>query len=112
MFIQVRTTVAAGTVNQNVLAGNQFEFAPTRSIVEFGILGTATGLVCDILIGQRAVITDMPVSIVTVANRFAIYPDDYTTKGGAMQSERVIIRVRNPTGGNIDALTSVKYNPV
>lgn len=112
MFIQIRTTIALGTTNQNVLAGNQFEFAPARSIAEISILGSATGLTCDVLVGQRAVITDMPVSVVTLANRFGIYPDDFTIKSGCQQSERLIIRVRNPTGGNIDSLVSVKYNPV
>lgn len=112
MYVQIRTTIGLGTTNPNVLAGNQFEFFPTRAIAEIAILGSATGLVADVLVGQRAVITQMPVSVVTLANRFGIYPDDFTVKAPGQAGERVIIRIQNPTGGNIDSLVSVKYNPV
>lgn len=112
MYVQLRTTIATVTTNNNVLAGNQFEFFPTRAIAEISVLGAATGLICDVLVGQRAIITQMPVSVVTVANRFGIYPDDFTIKAGGQAGERVIIRIQNPTGGNIDSLVSIKYNPV
>ena len=111
MFIQKRNTIAAGTTNDNVIAGDQFEFAPTRSIVEFGIVASATGLTCDILIGPRAVVTRMPLPVQRAANQFAIYPDEYPARGGAFQSERIIVRIANPTGGGVDAFTTVKYNP-
>lgn len=108
MYIQRQDTILANTVNDNVIAGNQFEFAPTRSIVEFGIVASATGLEVDVLIGARSIITRM---LPSLANRFAIYPDDFPLKTGAMAGERVIIRIRNTTGGNLTAFTSVKYTP-
>jgi len=108
MFIQLTTSLVLNSVNDNVIAGNQFEFAPARSIVEFGIVASATGLEVDVLIGARAVVTRM---LPSTANRFAIYPDDFTLKSGAMQGERIIIRIRNTTGGTLTAFTTVKYTP-
>lgn len=108
MYIQTSASVAANTVNDNVIAGNQFEFAPTRSIVEFGLVASATGLEIDILIGARSVITRM---LPSIQNRFAVYPDDFTARAGAQMGERVIIRARNTTGGALTLFASVKYNP-
>jgi hypothetical protein len=108
MFIQRSDALVLNSVTDNIIVGNQFEFAPTRSIVEFGIVASATGLEVDILIGARAVVTRL---IPSLANRFALYPDDYTIKAPAMAGERVIIRARNTTGGTLTLFTSVKYNP-
>lgn len=108
MYIQSQVALLTATINDNILAGNQFEFVPTRSIIEFGLVGSATGLECDVLIGSRAIITRM---LPSIANRFPIYPDDYTMKAGAMGGERIIIRVRNPTGGTLTLFFGVKFNP-
>lgn len=108
MFIQRQDTIPLNGVTDNVIAGNQFEFAPTRSLVEFGIVGAATGLEVDILIGARSVVTRM---LPSIQNRIAIYPDDFTVRAGALAGERIIIRIRNTTGANIVAFTTVKYNP-
>lgn len=108
MYIQTSAAVAANTVNDNVLAGNQYEFAPTRSIVEFGVVGSATGLEVDVLIGSRSIVTRM---LPSIQNRFAIYPDDFPLKGAALAGERIIVRVRNTTGGALTAFVSVKFNP-
>lgn len=108
MYIQRSDTIVANTTNDNVLAGNQFEFAPTRSIVEIAVIGSAIGLEVDILIGARAVVTRLIPLLKATA---AIYPDDFL-RAGAQQGERIIIRIRNTTGGNLIALTSVRFTPV
>lgn len=108
MYIQITTSLLTATVNDNVLAGNQFEFSPARSVVEVGLVASATGLEVDILVGARAVVTRM---LPSIQNRFPIYPDDFTVRFGAMQGERIIIRVRNPTGGTLTINTTVKFNP-
>lgn len=108
MFIQRSDALALNSVNDNVIAGNQFEFAPARCIVEFAVVGSATGLEVDILIGARSVVTRM---LPSIQNRFGIYPDDFTVRAGAMQGERIIIRIRNTTGGALTAFTTVKFTP-
>lgn len=108
MFIQGRTSVAANATNDNVLAGNQFEFLPTRAILEFGLVGSATGLEIDVLIGARSVVTRM---IPSEQNRLPIYPDDFNLRTGGQAGERVIIRARNTTGGALTINFSVRITP-
>jgi hypothetical protein len=108
VFIQSSTALVLNSVNDNVLAGNQFEFAPARSIVEFGLVASAVGLEVDVLIGSRAVVTRM---LPSTANRIPVYPDDFNLRGGAMAGERVIIRVRNTTGGTLTIFFTVRFNP-
>lgn len=109
MYIQTQASLVLNSVNDNVIAGNQFEFAPVRSVVEFGIVSAATGIEVDILIGARSIVTRMLPLVKATA---PIYPDDFTVKGGAQAGERVIIRLRNTTGGTINSFITVKYNPV
>jgi len=108
MFIQTSASITANSVNDNVIVGNQFEFAPVRAIVEFGLVASATGLEIDVLIGARSVVTRM---LPPTQNRFPIYPDDFNLQGAALAGERVIIRVRNTTGGALTVFVTVKYNP-
>ena len=108
MFIQRQDALVLNSVNDNLIVGNQFEFAPARSIVEFGIVASATGIEIDVLIGARSIVTRM---LPSLANRFAIYPDDYTLRAGAQAGERIIIRARNTTGGTLTVFTSVKFTP-
>jgi len=108
MYIQTQVSIAANSTNENVIVGNQFEFAPTRAIVEFGLVAAATGLIVDVLIGSRTIVMSM---LPSIANRIPIYPDDYTLRTGIMPGERIIIRVRNTTGGAVVINVAVKYNP-
>src|SRR4029453_12027482 len=105
MYIQTQASVLANVVNDNAIAGNQFEFAPVRSVVEFGIISAATGMEVDILIGARSVVTRMLPLVKATA---PIYPDDFTVKGGAQAGERGIIRLRNTTGGRIKTFITGK----
>lgn len=108
MYIQTQVSIAANSVNDNVIAGNQFEFAPMRAIVEFGLVAAATGLELNVLIGARSIVTRM---LPSTANRLPIYPDDYTLRAGVMPGERIIIQARNTTGGAVVINVAVKYNP-
>lgn len=107
MLIQRSDSILTLIVNDNVLAGNQFEFAPTRCIVEFGLIASATGFEIDILIGSRAVVTRM---IPLIKATSAVYPDDFI-RAGAMAGERIIIRARNTSGGTLTLLTTVRFTP-
>src|SRR5262245_46270140 len=110
MIAQKRTTIAANSVNDNVLVGDQYEFAPFRSIAEFGLVAVATGLEADVLVGANSVVTRLPITVQRAANQFAVYPDEFIVRAGAFMGQRVIVRIRNTTGGGIDAFTTVRYN--
>jgi hypothetical protein len=50
--IQGSVSVPANSVNDNVLQGSQFEFLPYNALLEFGLLGSAAGLLADVYSGQ------------------------------------------------------------
>lgn len=109
MYIQTKTQINASTVNDNVIAGNQFEFFPTRALAMIGLDSDAAGLEIDVLVGQRSYVTRF---IPPTDNRFAKMPDEFTLKVPGLQGERLIIRARETSAANRQLFTSVQYNPV
>jgi len=106
-YIQRSDSIAANAVNDNLLNGNQFEFAPFSGALEIGLVASATGLEIDILVGAETVVTRM---LPSTQSRFAIYPDDFTVRAGVLRGDRLVIRVRNTTGGALTIFTTVKFN--
>lgn len=108
MFIQRSDSVLTAVTNDNILAGNQFEFAPVNAIVEVALNASATGFEVDILVGARSIVTRMIPLIKTTA---PIYPDDFLVRFPAIRGERIIIRLRNTSGGTLTMLSTVRFNP-
>lgn len=92
--IQGSVSVAAGAVNDNILAGSQFEFLPYNAFLEFGLSGDAQGGSdrVDIYTGQDIVAEAL---IPNTQARTPVYPDDFPVNDVAGEGERVKIRVRN-----------------
>lgn len=107
--IQGSVSVAANSTNDNVLTGSQFEFLPYNAFLEFGLVGSATGLVADVYSGQDTLCEGMALS---TQNRFPVYPDDFPLNDVAAGGERIKARIRNTTGGALTAFFSVKITPV
>lgn len=110
-LIQNQTSVAAATVNDNVLAGSQFEYLPYNALLEFGINGDANGgdLRVDVYSGQDIVAENL---IPSTQNRVPVYPDDYQMTDVAAAGERIKIRVRNTNAGASRTLFhSVRITP-
>lgn len=111
-FIQASASVAASSVNDNVLSGSQFEFLPYNAMLEFGVNGDANGadLRIDIYSGQDLVTEGLVPSIQT---RIPIYPDDYVGSDVAAAGERIKIRVRNTSAaGARTVYYAVRITPV
>lgn len=106
MYIQTSTSVATVTTNDNVLAGNQFEFSPITGVIEIGLNQSATGFEIDVMVGSEAVVTRMIPLIKTTA---PVYPDDFTLRTGVMKGDRIVIRARNTSGGTLVLLTTVRF---
>lgn len=106
--IAVSNSIAANSVNDNVLQGNQYEFLPYNSLLEFGIVAAATGVLCDVYSGGDTLIESGDVS---AANRSPIYPDDFNLTDVAAAGERIKVRLRNTTGGAIVVKTTVRITP-
>lgn len=107
--IQGSVSVAANAVNDNVLTGSQWEYLPYNAAIEFGLVGSATGLLLDVFSGQDNIAEGFAPSI---ANRFPIYPDDFTLTDVAAAGERLKVRARNTTGGALTIFFSVRLTPV
>lgn len=106
--IQGSVSVAANAVNDNVLTGSQWEYLPYNARVDFGLVGSATGLLCDVFSGQDNIAEGYAPSI---ANRFPINPDDFTLSDVVAGGERLKVRARNTTGGALTLFFSVLINP-
>jgi hypothetical protein len=107
--IQNSVSVAANATNDNIIQGSQFEFLPYNAMLEFGLVGSAAGLVADVYSGQDTVAESFALS---TANRFPLYPDDYPLNDVAAGGERIKVRIRNTTGGALTCFYSVKITPV
>jgi hypothetical protein len=108
-MIQVTGSVAANSVNDNVITGSQFEYLPYNASLEFGLVGSATGLQADAYSGQDILCESMSIS---TQNRFPVYPDDYTLTDVAAAGERVKVRIRNTTGGALTYFVAIRVTPL
>lgn len=106
--IQSSVSIAANSTNDNVLTGSQFEFLPYDAYLEFGVNGSAAGLVADIYSGQDTIAEGMGVN---TQNRFPVYPDDFPLNDVAAAGERIKLRARNTTAGALTLFFSVRITP-
>lgn len=92
--IQGSVSVAASSVNDNILAESQFEFLPYNAAIEFGLNGDANGddLRVDVYSGQDVLMENAPMS---TQARIPVYPDDFQLTDVAAAGERLKVRVRN-----------------
>lgn len=107
--VQSSVSVAANAVNDNILQGSQWEYLPYDAYLEFGLVGSATGLVLDVYSGQDTLAESMAPSL---QNRFPVYPDDFTLNDVAGGGERIKIRARNTTGGALTLFYAIRLTPV
>lgn len=97
-MIMPTVSVPAGAVNQNVVAGSAFEFARTRQVVSIGVTQSVTGMFCVIQSGNEIIVEEFEPPILT---RYPIIPDEMYFTDVMEPGDRLVIRVRNPTGGAI-----------
>lgn len=107
--IQKETSIAAGAVADNLLSGSAFEFLRQNSLVSIGIAQSATGMFATIQSGADIIAEEFSPAILT---RYPIIPDEmyYSDVGSA--GDRLVIRVRNPTGGALTARAVVQITPL
>lgn len=106
---QKKVSVAANAVNDNVMAGSQWEFMPYHAQLNFGMNQSATGLVVDAYSGSDTVCEALEPAINA---RYPIVPDDYSMSDVVGAGERVKVRVRNTTGGALDFYLGVIIQPL
>jgi hypothetical protein len=111
-LIQSSVSIAAASVNDNVLQGSQWEFLPFNARVDFGMNGDANGtdLRIDAYSGTDVLCENL---IPNVQNRVPIWPDDFNLNDVAAAGERLKIRARNTNAGAARTLFfAVRITPV
>lgn len=94
--IQKETSIAAGGNNDNIYSGSAFEFARRRQVVSLGVTQSATGMFCTLQAGADIIAEEFSPAIAT---RFPIIPDEMYYTDVMEIGDRLVARVRNPTGG-------------
>lgn len=107
--IQVETSVAAGAVNNNLVAGSAYEFARTRQLVSIGVVQSATGCFATIQAGADVIAEEFSPAIKT---SFPIIPDEMYYTDVMEPGDRLVVRFRNPTAGAITARLIAQISPL
>jgi len=102
-------SIAANTTIANVIAGKTHEFVTEPSIVTLSATGSAVGLYATLIVGDEIVIEDQAIPL---TNRFPVVPDDTLGQGGGLPSDRIVVKMRNSTGGALTSWVRVDVEPV
>lgn len=116
-------SVAAGSVNPNLVAGSAFEFARVQSIYSIGIYSGANGVFCTIQGGSDIIAEEFPVPVsgiaannpsgaaMTTTSQFPVVPDSMYFTDVLNPGDRLVMRLRNPTGGAVTVAFIVQISP-
>lgn len=107
--IMREVVVAAGAVNENLLAGSAFEFARQNSLVSIGLAQAATGGFATVQSGADIVAEEFAPPIKTV---YPIIPDEMYFSDVAAAGDRLVVRYRNPTAGAIVVRVVAQVTPL
>lgn len=108
MKITKSASVAAGASVANILTGSQLEIVNQPSMVKFGLVASAAGMLGSIFSGADTILEESDLS---PANRMPIDPDDIL-RDVAVGGDRLKIAVRNPTGGALTYFATVEVIPL
>lgn len=109
MIIARTTAVLTTESNPNVLSGSAFEYPQSPSQVSLGINQSATGGFVTIYAGSRLIAEEFQPYIATT---YPIIPDQMYVNFVVLPGERLVVAVRNPTGGTLTFRTMVDMQPV
>lgn len=107
--IQKEVTVPANGAIENALAGSAFEFLRQNAVVSMGVTAAATGVVVNIQSGADVILEETDAYIKT---NFPTIPDEMYYNDVGVQGDRLVVRLRNTTGGNIVARVIVQVSPI
>lgn len=108
-MIMIEQSIAAGAVEPNLVTGSAFEFARQRQIVSLGVVQSATGMFATIQSGGDVIAEEFSLPILTT---YPIIPDNMYFTDVMEPGDRLVIRVRNPTGGALVARAAVQTSAI
>jgi hypothetical protein len=89
-------SVAANAVSANLYAGKLYEFPPRPSVVRIRMSASAVGMNATLIVGGVSIVNDQPYS---QSNRWPILPDDLLIQIPVRAGSRLVLTLRNTTGG-------------
>lgn len=101
-------SIGANTTIPNVLSGKSAEFVKEPSVITFSATGSAVGLKMTAIVGEEVIIDDQDIPL---TNRFPVLPDDSLAQGGGFVGDRIVVRMRNSTGGALTSWVRVDVEP-
>lgn len=107
--IQKTDSVATTVTLENALSGSAFEFARTNQLVSIGVVCDTAGCFATITNGSDVLLEE---SEVDVKSTYPVIPDNMYYNDVATQGDRLVIRLRNPTGGTVVFKTVVQITPI
>lgn len=91
-------SVGAGVTDPNLLTGSTFEFMRGNVYLSIGVTAAATGTFVTIISGSDIILEDSAPPVLT---RYPVIPDEMYFNDVATLADRLVISVRNPTGGAV-----------
>lgn len=107
--IQKTDSVLTTVTLENALSGSAFEFARTNQLVSIGVVADTAGAFCTITNGSDILLEESQVAVKAV---YPVIPDEMYYNDVATQGDRLVIRLRNPTGGTVVFKTIVQITPI
>jgi hypothetical protein len=92
------TSIAATSVNTNLLADQDYEFIASRAIVSILCAQSAIGLEVGFKVGTNEIVSAATPNVAVAANRL-VEPDDRLLDKTIIPPGRLKLEARNATGG-------------
>lgn len=108
-MIMKEVSIAANSQNDNIVSGSAFEFAKSRQVVSIGIVQSATGCFATIQGGSDIICEEFSIPILTT---YPIIPDNMYFTDTMEQQDRLVIKVRNTTGGALTVRAVIQTSPI
>jgi len=108
------TTLGANAVEQNILAGSQFEFVSRPTQIQiYSINDPLDRVDMEVFFGQELEVSPSPIDIAAVIATGPIIPDNLILDDVAMPSDRITVRLTETAGMAATVnRTLVKFTPL
>lgn len=108
-LIRKEVSVPANSTIDNLVTGSIYEFMPFNASINLGLTASATGLVGTVNTGSDTLLEESPLNIKTV---FPAIPDEMDLQDMAAAGERLVVRIRNTTGGALTVRALIQITPI
>jgi len=96
--IMRETSIGAGALSENLFRDSVYEIAAKPQVCSVGLTAAATGSFAQLQSGAEIVAEEFAPPVATV---YPVIPDNFFFNDAMAAGDRLVLRVRNPTGGAI-----------